>query len=99
MLILPIRVYEPTLNTNLELFLQATARLGTTNAGKKKRSCEEISDEVSKKAKCGGSTLSPEKVIISTKQKNLRIDYRCMLKEYISFDMNLGFKINVNLFQ
>ncbi|KAL1205002.1 Transcription factor [Cardamine amara subsp. amara] len=48
----------------------ATARLGTTNVGKKKRSCEDISDEVSKKAKCGGSTLSPEKELPKAKLRD-----------------------------
>ncbi|EOA40431.1 hypothetical protein CARUB_v10009158mg [Capsella rubella] len=48
----------------------ATVRLGTTNAGKKKR-CEEVSDEVSKKAKCGGgSTLSPEKELPKAKLRD-----------------------------
>ncbi|XP_010460920.1 PREDICTED: transcription factor bHLH111-like isoform X2 [Camelina sativa] len=48
----------------------ATVRLGTTSAGKKKR-CEEISDEVSKKAKCGGgSTLSPEKELPKAKLRD-----------------------------
>ncbi|ANM59543.1 basic helix-loop-helix (bHLH) DNA-binding superfamily protein [Arabidopsis thaliana] len=52
------------------LFLQAAVRLGTTNAGKKKR-CEEISDEVSKKAKCSeGSTLSPEKELPKAKLRD-----------------------------
>ncbi|CAN7056061.1 unnamed protein product [Brassica oleracea var. botrytis] len=41
--------------------VMATARLGTTNTGKKKR-CDEVFHEVSKKVKCGGrSTLSPDK--------------------------------------
>uniref|UniRef100_A0A1J3J4G7 BHLH domain-containing protein n=1 Tax=Noccaea caerulescens TaxID=107243 RepID=A0A1J3J4G7_NOCCA len=48
----------------------ATVRLETTNAGKKKR-CNEISDEVSKKAKCsGGSTLSPEKELPKAKLRD-----------------------------
>ncbi|ESQ33730.1 hypothetical protein EUTSA_v10007669mg [Eutrema salsugineum] len=48
----------------------AAVRLGTTNAGKKKR-CDEVSDEVSKKAKCGGgSTLSPEKELPKAKLRD-----------------------------
>ncbi|CAL9216902.1 unnamed protein product [Arabidopsis halleri] len=48
----------------------AAVRLGTTNVGKKKR-CEEISDEVSKKAKCStGSTLSPEKELPKAKLRD-----------------------------
>ncbi|CAH2034657.1 unnamed protein product [Thlaspi arvense] len=48
----------------------ATVRLGTTNAGKKKRS-DEVSDEVSKKAKCGGgSALSPEKELPKAKLRD-----------------------------
>ncbi|KAJ4916961.1 basic helix-loop-helix (bHLH) DNA-binding superfamily protein [Raphanus sativus] len=48
----------------------ATVRLGSTNAGKKKR-CDEISDEVSKKAKCGrDSTLSPDKDLPKAKLRD-----------------------------
>ncbi|KFK44896.1 hypothetical protein AALP_AA1G316900 [Arabis alpina] len=47
----------------------ASVRLGTTNAGKKKR-CEENSDEVSKKAKCGGGSISPEKELPKAKLRD-----------------------------
>ncbi|CAN8313781.1 unnamed protein product [Cochlearia groenlandica] len=56
---------------SLKLLLQASARLESTNTGKKKR-CEESSDEtISKKAKCGGgSTISPEKELPKAKLRD-----------------------------
>ncbi|XP_009115018.1 transcription factor bHLH111 isoform X1 [Brassica rapa] len=52
------------------LFSQATVRLGSTNAGKKKR-CDEVSDEASKKAKCGrDSTHSPDKDLPKAKLRD-----------------------------